>query len=151
MKYHFDTTDESAAVAALLVYAVWRSRDISKFKVTPEVWEQATRFIKASAKRAETITQFLESLMPRFCTTVLKPKWLEVGYRGITSLSNGEYMQSNAPRREFLTGLINESDHAEVISRLFNETAWVVLLVRDRLEHEKRFENDVAAIEDQEL
>jgi hypothetical protein len=27
LRYHFDTDDESAAVAALLLYATWRSRE----------------------------------------------------------------------------------------------------------------------------
>ena len=38
MIYNFDTDDNNYAVAALLVYAIWRSRDKSKFKVTTEVW-----------------------------------------------------------------------------------------------------------------
>ena len=47
MRYHFDTDDESAAVAALLLYATWRSRDPARLKITPDVWDQVTRFVEA--------------------------------------------------------------------------------------------------------
>lgn len=143
MRYHFDTDDESAAVAALLLYATWRSRDTARFKITPDVWDQVTRFVKASAKRARSIPEFLDSLMPRLCAGSLKPRWLAVGYRGLTAFDNHgvtEYIQL-AEQREFLTGILERSDHRQVLDRLFRETAWVVLLVRDRLEREKALES----------
>ena len=146
MLYHFDTDDESAAVAALLLYATWRSRDSSRFKITPDVWDQVTRFVKASAKRSRTIPEFLDSLMPRLCAGSLKPKWLSVGYRGLTayttSIGTTEYIQQGE-QREFMTGILETANHRLVLDRLFKETAWIVLLVRDRLEREKAFESQL--------
>lgn len=151
MIYHFDTDDDSAATAALLLYATWRSRDASRFKITPEVWDQVTRFVKASAKRSRSIPEFLDALMPRLCAGSLKPKWLVVGYSGLTAIENRmgltEYYQSSG-KREFMTGILESANHRQVLDRLFKETAWVVLLVRDRLEREKTFESNI--IEDDE-
>lgn len=65
MIYGFDTSDEHAATAALLVYAVYRSRDKARYKASPDMWEQIERFVKDSAKRAKTLPQFIESLKPR--------------------------------------------------------------------------------------
>lgn len=48
MIYNFDTNAQHEAVSALLVYAVYRSRDRKRFKVTPEMWGQIERFCKAS-------------------------------------------------------------------------------------------------------
>lgn len=48
MIYNFDTDDNNYAVAALLVYATFRSRDKSKFKITLGMWGQIQRFVKAS-------------------------------------------------------------------------------------------------------
>jgi len=144
MRYHFDTTDEHAATAALLVYAIWRSRDPARLKITHDIWDQVTRFIKASAKRSRSIPEFIDALMPKMCAGALKPKWLEVGYRGLTAVTNRagqtEYIQL-AEQREFLTGVLGKSDHRSVIDRLFKETSWIVLLVRDRLEREKPLES----------
>lgn len=149
MIYHFDTEDESAGTAALLLYATWRSRDSSRFKITPDVWDQVTRFVKASAKRSRSIPEFLDSLMPRLCAGSLKPKWLSVGYRGLTAFDNHgvtEYLDAGgSDRREFMTGVLEHADHREVLARLFKETAWVVLLVRDRLEREKSLESYLPA------
>ena len=50
MIYNFDTHQDSAAIAALCVYAIYRSRDKRKFKVSPEMWGQIDRFSKSSAE-----------------------------------------------------------------------------------------------------
>lgn len=154
MRYHFDTADESAAVAALLLYATWRSRDPARLKITPDIWDQVTRFVKASAKRSRTIPEFLDALMPRLCAGSLKPRWLAVGYRGLTAYTDAaghtEYVQL-AEQREFLAGILEKADHREVLARLFRETAWVVLLVRDRLEREKALESKLPADPEESL
>lgn len=151
MRYHFDTTDDHAAVAALLLYATWRSRDPARLKITPDIWDKVTRFVKASAKRARTMTEFIDALMPKLGAGALKPKWLAVGYCGLTAYTNSaghtEYIQI-AEQREFLTGILESADHRLVLDRLFKETAWVVLLVRDRLEREKPFESKLAMDEE---
>ena len=51
--YNFDTGEKKYAVAALLLYATYRSRDKSKFKVSPEMWGQIQRFTQAAAKRKQ--------------------------------------------------------------------------------------------------
>jgi hypothetical protein len=87
MLYHFDTTDEPAAVAALLVYAVYRSRDKARYKISMDMWEQITRFVKAAAKRSKSLSEFLDRLMPKLCCGALNPRWLEIGERGLTARS----------------------------------------------------------------
>lgn len=53
----------------------------------------------------------------------------------------GELIQKadNAPRK-FLTEIIAEVDHRAVLAKLYRETAYVILLVRDRLERERPIE-----------
>lgn len=147
MIFNFDTDDPQAATAALMLYVVWRSRDIKRFKVSPEVWDQVTRFAKASAKRARTLPEFLDSLMPRLCCGSLKPKWMEVGYRGLTAIRGAgaatEFVQL-ADQREFMTGVFEGADHRAVLDLLYKQTSWIVLLVRDRLEREKPHESGLS-------
>lgn len=78
MIYNFDTEEKESAVAALVVYAIYRSRDKKRFKVSPEMWAQIDRFIKASAKRATNIQTFINSLMPRLSCPSINPKWIEI-------------------------------------------------------------------------
>jgi hypothetical protein len=152
MIYQFDTDDQAAATAALLVYAIYRSRDTRRFKVSPDMWAQIERFTKASAKRAASIPAFIESLKPRLQCGTIHPRWMETGIKGLLpitdKLGRTEYIQS-ADSREFLTGVLAAAEPRTVLKRLYAETAWIILLVRDRLEREKPIEEKLtAAIEE---
>ena len=142
MRHGFDTEDEVAGVAALLIYAVWRSRDVSRYKVTPDVWGQVERFTKSSAKRATTLAGFLERLKPRLLCATLNPRYLisDAGHgRAMVELETGEIIApTDDGSREFLTRLLDETEPRPVLSKLFRETAVCILLVRERCEREKQ-------------
>lgn len=141
MFYNFDTDSEDYAVCALLVYAIYRSRDKTRFKVTPEMWGQIQRFVQSSAKRAKNIPQFINNLQSKMACAAINPKWIEVGLKGRLFNSGGTLIDiPNAQKREFLTDVINNADHKAVLQALKTETQWVILLVRDRLETEKPLE-----------
>ena len=144
MIYGFDCDDLEAATGALLVYAVYRSRDTRRFKVTPDLWSQIERFVKGAAKRAETLPRFLETLKPRLSCGTIHPRWMEVGIKGALLLgeyATGERVElADQPRREFLTGVLAQVEHRAVLTQLYRETAYIVLLVRDRLERERPLE-----------
>lgn len=146
MIYNFDTDDQAAATAALLVYAIYRSRDRRRYKVTPDMWAQIERFAKAAAKRAATLPAWMEAFKPRVACPTIHPRWMEVGMKGFLPITNSaghaEFIQG-ADQREYLTGPLNAVDHKETLNRLYRETAWVILLVRDRLEREKPLESTV--------
>ena len=148
MIYDFDTDDQSAATAALLVYAIYRSRDSRRYRVTPDMWAQIERFVKSAAKRAQSIPRFIESLKPRLACGTIHPRWMETGIKGLLpiqdSIGQVEYIQQR-DSREFLTGVLSAADQRAVISALYRETAWVVLLVRDRLEREKPIQSQLTA------
>lgn len=155
MRYGFDTEHDHEAVAALLVYAIWRSRDRRRFRITPDVWGQIERFTKASAKRSTTIPRFIEALKPKLLCATIHPKAMEVGLRGTIPLvetPDGAFIQTATPddQREFLTQIVGIADTRSVLETLYRDTAWVILLVRDRLERERpiegRFETALDAI-----
>lgn len=146
MLHGFDTHDEPAAVGALLVYAVWRSRDKTRYKVTPDVWGQVERFTKGAAKRAATLPGFVERLMPRLSCATLQPRYLVsdlMSYRPMVANEDGEIIEvagAEDDRREFLTRLLDETDPAPVLAALYHETVKIILLVRERIEREKPYE-----------
>jgi hypothetical protein len=140
MRHGFDTDDETTAVAALLVYAVWKSRDVKRFKVTPDVWGQVERFTKSAAKRATTLARFLEQLKPRLYCSTVSPRFLGSDYGGgrpLVQMDTGEIIAPQEEGREFLTRLIDETAPRPVLDKLFHETAVVILTVRERCEREK--------------
>lgn len=142
MIYNFDTDDKVTATAALLLYAVYRSRDKNRFKTSPEMWGQIERFTKASAKRAINAPRFLDNLMPKLCCTSINPKWVEVAVKGRLFQSGESFIDIPQPdRRQFLTEVLSGVDHKKVVDALYKETTWIVMLVRDRLETEKPIES----------
>ena len=144
MIYNFDTEDRDAATAALLLYAVYRSRDRARFKITPDLWAQIERFTKAAAKRARGIPDFIENLKPRLSCATIHPRSMEAGIHGLQAVTDAAGHTAYIERgdaREFLTGILRECDEKTVLDRLYKNTGWVVLLVRDRLEREKPLES----------
>lgn len=154
MIYGFETDNENSALAALIVYVIWRSRDRQRFKITPEVWAQVERYTKDASKRARTIPDVIEALKrpSRLNAPTLHPRYMELGMAGeppqVTVVNEDgslrEVIQFAADRqiglREFGTRVFERANHAAVIREMHERTAWVILLVRDRLEREKPIE-----------
>lgn len=61
----------------------------------------------------------------------------------------GELRQVNQERREFLTSILAEADDRAVLEVAYKQTAYVVLLVRDRLEREKPYEAELIQAEEE--
>lgn len=150
MIYNFDTNNQNQAVAALLVYAIYRSRDKKRFKVSLEMWGQILGFVKSSAKRAKTLPAFIDKLQAKMSCPSLNPQWLEVGIQGKALLRSGDSL-IEMPRqgRSFLTDVLDKADDKAVLDILRYETQVVVLLVRDRLEQEKPIEKTFNIDEEQ--
>lgn len=144
MYYNFDTDDHTAATAALLVYAVYRSRDTKRFKVTPDLWGQCERAVKSVAKRATDLGEFIERLKPKLMCQTIHPRWAKTIPDGLISMKmmpDGTVAQvQDMGRRQFLTDVLQNVDHREVLDVLYRKTSLVILLVRDRLEREKPIE-----------
>lgn len=145
MYYNFDTEDHGTAVAALLVYAVYRSRDVKRFKVTPEMWGQIERASKGVAKRARDLGEFIERLKPKLMCQTIHPRWAKTlpdGMLTMKMMPDGSFASvEDRGRRQFLTDVLQEVDHREVLDILYRKTSLVILLVRDRLEREKPIES----------
>lgn len=143
MFYGFETSDENAAIGALLVYGIYRSRDYKRFKVTPDMWGMIERAVKSAAKRAMDLNDFIEKLKPKLYCSTIKPQYMKA-QETINMFKNpetGEIIQLNEEgKREFWVRLLEEADHETVLKRLYERTSLIVALVRDRLEREKPLE-----------
>jgi hypothetical protein len=144
MYYNFDTDSGEAAVAALLVYAIYRSRDTKRFKISPDMWSMIERACKSASKRAMDLGDFIEKLKPKLQCPTIHPRWAKTIPDGLISMKmqeDGSIVQvQDQGRRQFLTDVLREVNHRDVLDYLYRKTALVVLLVRDRLEREKPIE-----------
>jgi len=145
MIYGFATNDGAAAVGALLVYGVYRSRDTRRFKVNPEMWGRIERAVKSAAKRSADLPEFIERLKPKVQCSNIKPRFMTTGeLETVTLAKNPETGELVGPgqenRREFWVNIIDRADAEAVTKALYGKTSYVIALVRDRLEREKPLE-----------
>ena len=144
MYYNFDTDDPIGATSALLVYAIYRSRSTKRFKVTPDMWSMIERAVKSASKQGRDLGDFIEKLKPKLHCETIQPRWANTRPDGVVSmklLPDGSFAEVvDKGRRQFLTDVLQEVDHRQVLDFLYRKTALVVLLVRDRLEREKPLE-----------
>lgn len=146
MLFGFDTGDGNAAMAALLVYGVYRSRDRNRFKITPDMWGIIERGVKASATRVVELYDFIEKLKPKMSCSTLHPRWMATDGGDIVTMyvdpTTGELMQraQDTQKRQFWVQELETADHEAVLHILRYQTARVIALVRDRLERERPYE-----------
>ncbi len=143
MIYNFDTSNEDAAVGAFLVYVLYRSRDMKKFKVAPDMWGTIESAVKSAAKRADDLGEFIEKLKPKLACTSIKPKWAKTVPDGLVTMMkgpDGSLYEIGNDRRQFLTDILESADHRAVLDLIFRKTSLIIFLVRDRLERERPYE-----------
>lgn len=142
MYYGFETSDENAGIGALLVYGIYRSRDVQRFKVTPGMWGQIESAVKSSAKRALTLSDFIERLKPKLKCQTIRPQAMDTGTQTVTMAvdpNTGELIEKqDKGRRQFWVDLLEGADDEAVIMRLYKRTSLIIALVRDRLERERK-------------
>lgn len=141
MIYNFDTKNEDAALAALIVYGCYKSRDISKFKVSPDMWGIIERSAKSCAKRADDLNDFIEKFKKKVSCSSLKPSHMMAHTKSSEILvpdGFGNFIsKEETGKREFWLNIIEDSDNQKAIEELYKHTSFIIVLVRDRLEREK--------------
>jgi hypothetical protein len=144
----FDTEDNRIASAALLVYAIYRSRDKRRGPSGTDMWGQIERFARAAAKRADTVGDFLTAFKRRMACATINPRWCNTGIVAGKAVrtDTGEIMvfgDEDDSRRDFMVEIVEaqEDEQSEIVEAIYEQTQRVVLLVRDRLEREKPIES----------
>lgn len=149
MLYGFEgTNNEEACIGALVVYGLWRSRDVKRFKITPDVWGQVSRAVSGCAFRSIDLWEFIEKMKSKLHVSELNPKWTKIDAASVVSMyidhNTGELLQRGgkpqSERRQFLTEILEDADQEAVLQVLAKKTSLVIALVRDRLEREKPYE-----------
>ena len=147
--YGFRTSERDEAVAALLVYAIYRSREPGRLKVTPDFWGQIERAVKSAAKRAADLGSFIERLKPKLGCSTIHPRFAKTVPDDVISLvpdpATGGFIEygdrGRGEPRQFLTELLEDVPPRGVLEVLYKKTSLTILLVRDRIEREKPIES----------
>ena len=142
----FNTESEVKAKAAFLVYVIYKSRDAKRGPSGLDMWGQIERFAKASAKRSEGIDDFVNAFKRKMACSTINPYWMKNDSKATNAVVNddGSIMEFGGnDLRSFGLDILNDEEHGEeIVVCLYNKTQIIILLVRDRLEREKIFEQE---------
>lgn len=141
MIHNFRTDKKENADAALIVYAIYRSRDKDRGPSGLGMWGQIERFIKVSSKRSVTLGEFVDKFKKKMACDTISPQHAKTDEAGFAQIqSDGSIVvKEQSSSRSFMIDVLEseESHQRKVIDALYKETQLIVLLVRARIEMEK--------------
>lgn len=142
MIHNFQTENKAKADAALIVYAIYRSRNKERGPSGLGMWGQIERFVKVSAKRSTTLGEFVDKFKRKMACDTISPAYTNSDDDSdFAQLSDDGtiIVKNQEKRRNFMIDILSaeEPHQKEVLKVLYKETQLIVLLVRARLEMEK--------------
>lgn len=143
MILNFDTNDESKARAAFLVYAIYQSRNREKGPKGFEMWAQIERFVRSASKRAESIDEFVQTFKRKMSCDTINPRYTRTSENSSAAKINADgsiWIKENV--RDFGIDIFNSDTETQekILDALYRKTQAVILLVRERTDREKNFE-----------
>lgn len=137
MQLGFDTESLTLAKAALLVYAMYMSRNENSSLSGYETWDRCASYIRGATESAITVGEFTQEFCGMAGVTSIKPAHLKTD--GLVKIDdNGTLAQ--------VEGMYNYQldlfENPEVLDALRRETQLIILLVRDKIQRNKEVFSD---------
>lgn len=146
MQYKFATDDLSHARAALLLYAMYKSRNKNSPLNGLETWDRAASFIKGACLKSNTTGEFVEEFCRKAKIDSIRPCYLGTE-DPVLILETGELILSSE-FRDYRLEILEDNK----ILKLFNrEALYIIMLVRERIQREKVMLGDEADEETDEI
>ena len=137
--YNFETDTIDHAQAALLLYAMYKSRDPSSSLNGLETWDRCNAYIRGASLKSSTVAEFVQNFCKKADIRAIKPHYLktdgavQIDDQGTMAISDGLYNYQ-------LEIFKNE----KILEIFANEALYIIMLVRERLQREREgFINDV--------
>lgn len=132
MLYQFDTDSLDHAKAALLLYAMYRSRGLDSPLTGVETWNRFSSFMRGACLKASTTAQFVQEFCRKAKIDSVKPKYLSTGEP--VAIAGSEELIVSEGYHDYQLGIIEDNS----LLKLFNsEPLYLIMLVRERIQREK--------------
>lgn len=131
MYYNFNTQSVRHAKAALLLYAMYKSRDANSSLNGIDTWTRFTAYIRGACLKSDTTAQFVQNFCRKAQVGSIKPKHLDSGEP--VALATGEFVSVSGVH-DYRTDIIEDDGLLDVLSK---EGVYLTLLVRERIQREK--------------
>ena len=132
MQLGFDTESLEHAKAALLLYAMYRSRDTTSPLNGTETWNRFASFIRGAILKSTTTAEFCSNFCKMAKIGSIRPSYLSTD-RGMVMMPDGSIVQSDAIK-DYKLDLMEDDTLAHIFER---EGQYLTMLVRERIQRDK--------------
>ncbi len=131
MQFGFDTESVDHGKAALLLYAMYRSRDKSSSLNGIDTWTRCTSYIRGATLKSRTTAEFVQNFCHMAKIGSIKPSYLTEG--GMLQLADGEILCSGNVK-DYKLHIIEDNNLLPLYEQ---EGVYLTMLVRDRIQRDK--------------
>lgn len=132
MQLGFDTESIDHARAALLLYAMYKSRQSKSSLNGIETWDRCNSYIKAAICKSSTTGEFVNEFCKKADVGSINPRYLKTD--GLVNIgSAGAMIQADG----IYNYKLNLYEDKKILELLSKETLYIVMLVRERIQRER--------------
>ena len=135
MYYNFNTDDLSKAKAALLIYAMYKSRDKNSPLNGLETWTRAESFCKGACLKSSTTAEFVTKFKEMAKVGAIKPYCLADIHDGesLVVMLDGSVVSGDG-FKNYQISILEDNEIRKIIEK---EYPLIIMLVRERIQREK--------------
>lgn len=137
MQFGFDTESVAHGKCALLLYAMYRSRNNSSSLNGLDTWNRFAAYVKGAALKSTTTAEFCDNFCKMAKVPSIKPCFLKTD-NGLVQMPDGTLISSDNVK-DYKLSVIEDN---EIMPLFRNESQYLVMLVRERIQREKLSGND---------
>lgn len=132
MQLGFDTESVEHARAALLLYAMYKSRETKSSLNGIETWDRCNSYIKGAVCKSSTTGEFAQEFCKKANINSIKPQYLKTD--GLVNIDNTGTMIQADGIYNYQTSLF---ENTGILNLLSKESLYIIMLVRERIQREK--------------
>lgn len=145
MFYDFETDDLKRAKAALILYAIYRSRAKNSSLNGVDTWNRFTSYIRGACLKSTNTAEFASHFSKMAGTGSIKPCYLKSS-NGLVLQPDGSLIVSENVK-DYKISVFEDDDLLPILER---ESVLLTMLVRERIQREKNIISEEDEDEDQD-
>lgn len=136
MQLGFETDNIKHAKCALLLYAMYRSKDNNSALTGMETWNRFTSYIRGACLKSTNTAEFCTNFCHMAKIGSIKPTYLKTN--GVVQLSDGVMVRSSDVK-DYKLNIFEDNSLLSVFER---EGQYLTMLVRERIQREKLMQEE---------
>lgn len=137
MLYQFDCSELKHAQAALILYALYKSRNSNSAINGMETWDRFNAYVRGACLKSRTTAEFVQNFCRKAKIESIKPRCLDTG-EPVLMPDTGELILSDSIK-DYQTKLFEDD---ELLSVIASESLYLIMLVRERIQREKIYQTE---------